>query len=249
MFNSSFVSSYLVAISSRMNNEISIRNCNDSQQVEDVHELELNQSNDGEVQVMGHRGVRVSTSMPKTLVKPDGDSSSILFNEYEQPVDKKPTSQFTHFMRSLARSGKYCPLYKPWPKRVGEKAKANWAKKKMAKVTGAKIVLQCVKKTSNQMSLAAAEDSAVEITDPLGTVNFKTLCPIAEKAKANWEKKKMVRVTPKKRYARVREELKECLMGNELTRKELFRACFSKDTGLQKMAKLQMQLMERDDDV
>ncbi|GJY60260.1 transposase, Ptta/En/Spm [Tanacetum coccineum] len=71
---------------------------------------------------------------------------------------------------------------------------------------------------------------------------------IAEKAKANWAKKKMVQVTAKKSYARVREELKKCSTGNKLTRKELFRACFSKDTGLQKMSKLQMQLMERDDD-
>ena len=83
----------------------------------------------------------------------------------------------------------------------------------------------------------------------------------------------MVQVTAKKSLARVCEELKviisycaaldvkyayvlrlcilfeqECLTGNELTRKELFRACFSKDTRLQKMSKLQMQLMERDDD-
>ena len=82
----------------------------------------------------------------------------------------------------------------------------------------------------------------------------------------------MVQVTTKKSFARVRDELKvitsyyaaldvkyayvlrlcilwqECLTGNELTWKELFRACFSKDTGLQKMLKLQMQLMERDDD-
>ncbi|GKC66096.1 hypothetical protein Tco_1098694 [Tanacetum coccineum] len=227
MFNSSFVSSYLVAISSRMNNEISIRNCNDSQQVEDVHELELNQSNDGEVQVMGHRGVRVSTSMPKTLVKPDGDRSSILFNEYEPPVDKKPTSQFTHFMRSLARSRKYCPLYKPWPKRVGEKAKANWARKKMAKVTGEKIYAKVREEDK--------EDSAVEITDPLGTVNFKTLCPTLD-----------VKYAYVLRLCILFEQ--KCLTGNELTRKELFRACPSKDTGLPKMSKLQMQLMERDDD-
>ncbi|GJV63321.1 hypothetical protein Tco_1474149 [Tanacetum coccineum] len=71
---------------------------------------------------------------------------------------------------------------------------------------------------------------------------------VAKKAKANWAKKKMVQVTAKKSYARVREELKECFTGNELTRKELFHACLSKDTGLPKMSKLQMQLMERDDD-
>ncbi|PWA49488.1 amidoxime reducing component [Artemisia annua] len=46
---------------------------------------------------------------------------------------------------------------------------------------------------------------------------------VAEKAKANWAKKKMVHVTAKKSYARVREELKKSLTGSELTRKELFR--------------------------
>ncbi|GKA29019.1 hypothetical protein Tco_0715264 [Tanacetum coccineum] len=71
---------------------------------------------------------------------------------------------------------------------------------------------------------------------------------VAEKAKANWAKKRWCKLKLKKSYARVRGELKECLTRNELTRKELFRACFSKDTGLQKMSKLQMQLMECDDD-
>nr|GEV11775.1 hypothetical protein [Tanacetum cinerariifolium] len=53
---------------------------------------------------------------------------------------------------------------------------------------------------------------------------------VAEKAKANWTKKKMGQVTTKKSYARVREEIKKCSTGNNLTRKELFHACFSKDT-------------------
>ncbi|GJU01967.1 hypothetical protein Tco_1112305 [Tanacetum coccineum] len=52
---------------------------------------------------------------------------------------------------------------------------------------------------------------------------------VAEKAKANGAKK-MVQVTAKKSYAKVREELEECLTRNKLTRKELFPACFSKDT-------------------
>ncbi|PWA57151.1 transposase, Ptta/En/Spm [Artemisia annua] len=88
------------------------------------------------------------------------------------------------------------------------------------------------------------KDYPQEVSASVGAPKKK----VAEKAKANWAKKKMVQVTAKKSFARVREELKKCLTGNELTRKEVFRACFSKDTGLQKMSKLQMQLMERDDD-
>ncbi|GJV95268.1 hypothetical protein Tco_1546845 [Tanacetum coccineum] len=67
------------------------------------------------------------------------------------------------------------------------------------------------------------------------TVSFEeitlhdNLFKVAEKAKANGAKK-MVQVTAKKSYAKVREELEECLTRNKLTRKELFPACFSKDT-------------------
>ncbi|PWA57309.1 hypothetical protein CTI12_AA411890 [Artemisia annua] len=87
-------------------------------------------------------------------------------------------------------------------KKVAEKAKANWAKKKMVQVTA--------KKTYARVR--------------------EELKKVAEKAKANWAKKKMVQVTAKKTYARVREELKKSLTGSELTRKELFRVCFSKYT-------------------
>ncbi|GJY59607.1 hypothetical protein Tco_0459499 [Tanacetum coccineum] len=69
-----------------------------------------------------------------------------------------------------------------------------------------------------------------EITDKHpGEDTDKIILGVAEKAKANGAKK-MVQVTAKKSYAKVREELEECLTRNKLTRKELFRACFSKDT-------------------
>nr|GEV61928.1 hypothetical protein [Tanacetum cinerariifolium] len=50
-----------------MDNSVRIRICNDSQQAGDVLELGLNESNDGEVQVIGRR-----TSMPNNWVKYDG---------------------------------------------------------------------------------------------------------------------------------------------------------------------------------
>lgn len=67
------------------------------------------------------RRVRGPTCMPKIWAQKEGDRISVLFNEYGQPVDKKTTSQLTHFMGSLARSGKYCPLHKPWNKVSADK--------------------------------------------------------------------------------------------------------------------------------
>lgn len=42
-----------------------------------------------------------------------GVRSTILFNELGQPVGAK-TSELTHYMGALSRSGKYCPVYRPW---------------------------------------------------------------------------------------------------------------------------------------
>ena len=53
--------------------------------------------------------------MPKVWTKTAEDRISVQFNEYGQPVEKT-TSTLTHFIGSLARSGKYCKLHKPWNK-------------------------------------------------------------------------------------------------------------------------------------
>nr|GEV35326.1 hypothetical protein [Tanacetum cinerariifolium] len=51
---------------------------------------------------------------------------------------------------------------------------------------------------------------------------------LSDKNKANGAKKKMMQVMGKTSYAQVREKQK-VILGREPTRKELFRACFSKD--------------------
>ncbi|GKA83478.1 hypothetical protein Tco_0805073 [Tanacetum coccineum] len=113
---------YLLVMSSRMDNSVRIRIYTDSQQAEDVLELGLNESIDGEgmlclcVQVIGRRRVRGQTSMPNNYAKYDGDRISVSFIENGKPVDKKTTSKLSHFIRSLVRSGKYYPLHKPWLK-------------------------------------------------------------------------------------------------------------------------------------
>ncbi|GKD12463.1 hypothetical protein Tco_1196870, partial [Tanacetum coccineum] len=107
---------------SRKGKRARVRTRNDNQQVEDVPQMGSNHSDDGEVQVIQRKRVRGPTFMPKVWTKSEDDRISVSFNEYGQPIDKKTTSTLTHFMGSLARSGKYCPLYKPWPK-VGSSKK------------------------------------------------------------------------------------------------------------------------------
>ena len=53
--------------------------------------------------------------MAKIWAKEKGDRIPILVNELGQPIDGK-SSQLTHFMGTLSRSGKYCPVHKPWNK-------------------------------------------------------------------------------------------------------------------------------------
>ncbi|GJZ41486.1 hypothetical protein Tco_0588372, partial [Tanacetum coccineum] len=77
-----------------------------------------------------------------------------------------------------------------------------------------------------------ASDSATLATE--SSLNEK----VAEKAKANGAKKKMVQVTAKKSYARVREELEKGVVSCLLLKRH----------SIAKLSKLQMQLMERDDD-
>ncbi|KAJ0614869.1 hypothetical protein HanIR_Chr02g0067361 [Helianthus annuus] len=53
--------------------------------------------------------------MPKVWAQEKGDIIPVLVNAHGQPINDK-SSQLTHFMGTLSRSGKYCPVYKPWNK-------------------------------------------------------------------------------------------------------------------------------------
>ncbi|GKB15364.1 transposase, Ptta/En/Spm [Tanacetum coccineum] len=203
------------------------RTCNDNQQVEDVLQMGSNHLDGDEVQVIQRKRVRGPTFMPKVWTKSEEDRISVSFNEYGQPIDKKTTSTLTHFMGSLARSGKYCPLHKPWPK-VGSSKK--------------RTLLDVL---NDKFDLPMGCDDWI-----LKSFGKKR---VSEKNKANREKKKMVQVTGKKSYAIVREEVKESLGGREPTRRELFRACFSTDgiakneeaaNAIDKMEELSSQLPE-----
>ncbi|KAJ0942730.1 hypothetical protein HanPSC8_Chr03g0095551 [Helianthus annuus] len=67
--------------------------------------------------------VRGPTRMPKVWAQEKGDRIPILVNEHGQPINDK-SSQLTHFMGTLSRSGKYCPIYKPWNKVKAAKKEA-----------------------------------------------------------------------------------------------------------------------------
>ncbi|KAJ0808703.1 hypothetical protein HanPI659440_Chr01g0006291 [Helianthus annuus] len=59
----------------------------------------------------------------KGLGQEKGDRIPILVNAHGQPINDK-SCQLTHFMGTLSRSGKYCPVYKPWNKVKAAKKQA-----------------------------------------------------------------------------------------------------------------------------
>ncbi|GJW34931.1 hypothetical protein Tco_0057851 [Tanacetum coccineum] len=93
----------------------STRGRDNIQHAEDVTEVGSNQRNSCQVLGNVRKRVRGPTFMPKVWTKTEEDRISVQFNEYGQPVDET-TSTLTHFIGSLARSGKYCKIHKPWNK-------------------------------------------------------------------------------------------------------------------------------------
>lgn len=131
---------FLLAMSSRMNSGVNLAHGNSSQQVQeatinmdsnhfiddpgicDVYMSHLlgisiilfSMINFVVVDGPSHKRVRGPTYMPSIWKLEEGDRIPVLFNEYGQPVDKETTNSLSHFMGSLARSGKYCPVDMPW---------------------------------------------------------------------------------------------------------------------------------------
>ncbi|PWA67562.1 hypothetical protein CTI12_AA314620 [Artemisia annua] len=200
------------------------RSGNDNQQVEDVLHMESNHSDDDEVQVIQCKRVRGPTFMPKVWTVSDEERISVSFNEYGQPIDKKTTSTLTHFMGFLARSGKYCPLHKPWPKVGSAKKKIlldvlndkfdlpmgcdDWILKSFGKKV--RNWRARVKKDYYDPSLRYREQINSR-PKRVHTIQWKKLVKNwnKENSKANRSKKKMVQVTGKKSYAIKREEVKD----------------------------------------
>nr|XP_043626304.1 uncharacterized protein LOC122597795 isoform X2 [Erigeron canadensis] len=155
-------------------------------------------------------------------------------------------------MGTLSRSGKYCPIYKPWNK-VKDKRK-----KKLLQLIKTKFdipednvvetwLLQSlghqvknwrarlrdlyhdpslsIKQQKRSRPKQVQKKQWKKLVDYWNEEDFKML---SKKNKDNRGKKKMVQITGKKSYARVREELKESL-GKDPSRMDMFHECFCKD--------------------
>ncbi|KAJ9557918.1 hypothetical protein OSB04_012532 [Centaurea solstitialis] len=198
-----------------------------------------------------HKRVRGPTYMPSIWAREEGDRISVEFNEYGQPIDKETTNSLSHFMGSLARSGKYCPVDKAWHqvKATKKGMLLNFLETKFDLPPGSDdwILKSFAKKVRNwrarikkdyydpSLSLKEQIKSKPKRVRPdqwnnlIKNWNKEEAKKISERNKNSRGYKKMVQVTGKKSFARVREELKESLSGREPSRMELFVACFSKD--------------------
>ncbi|XP_035842996.1 uncharacterized protein LOC110921835 isoform X1 [Helianthus annuus] len=92
---------------------------------ENEEEREVSQQENEAVRNVRKR-VRGPMRMPKVWAQEKGDRIPILVNAHGQPINDK-SSQLTHFMGTLSRSGKYCPIYKPWNKVKTAKKEALFA--------------------------------------------------------------------------------------------------------------------------
>ncbi|KAK9070473.1 hypothetical protein SSX86_010875 [Deinandra increscens subsp. villosa] len=210
--------------------------------------LEVDVDNNDQVEIVRKR-VRGPTFMPKIWARDNGDRIPISFNEHGQPIDEK-SSQLTHFMGALSRSGKYCPVHIPWNqvadaiklklikfletkfefpvaahdwilKSIGHKVK-NWRARLKECYHDPSLTLE------EQIRARPKQVKKKQWKKLVKYWNKAKALRISEKNKSNRAQRKMVQVTGKKSYARVREELKSSL-GKEPTRLEMFRKCFSKD--------------------
>ncbi|GKB44701.1 eukaryotic translation initiation factor 5B-like protein [Tanacetum coccineum] len=223
------------------------RTCNDNQQVEDELQLRSNHSDGDEIQVIQRKRVRGPTFMPKVWTISDENRITVSINEHGQPIDKKTTSTLTHFMGSLARSGKYCPLHKPWPK-VGSAKKfflLDVLNDKFDLPMGCDdwILKSFGKKVRNWRARVKKD-----YYDP--SLSYREQINLKPKRVRPGQWKKLVKTWNK-------ENSKESLGGREPTRVELFRACFSTDgtaknveaaNAIDKMEELSSQLSEGETD-
>ncbi|XP_024962963.1 uncharacterized protein LOC112503130 [Cynara cardunculus var. scolymus] len=220
-------------MSLRMNNGMNLAYGNSSQQVqEDKINIDSNHFiDDPVVDGSSHRRVRGPTYMPIWAWE-EGDRIPVLFNEYGQPVDKETTNSLSHFMGSLARSGKYCKVDISWPQ-VSTTKKGmllNFIQTKFDLPPGSDdwILKSFAKKVTNWRAIIKKDyyDPSLSLQEQ---IKYKPKRKISERNKTSRGYKKMMQITGEKSYARVHEELKESLSGREPSRMELFVACFSKD--------------------
>ncbi|XP_071713068.1 uncharacterized protein [Rutidosis leptorrhynchoides] len=191
---------------------------------------------------------RGPTSMPKVWNQKPGFRINIEVNSHGQHINEN-ASKLTHALGIIARSCKHCPIYLPWTKvsaknkqemlqhlrtkfvipehantwmlkSIGRKMK-NWrARLKKKYWDSEKSFKKQVKSRPKEMQ----RDHWKLLVTYWNNERDKEL---SSKNKANRAKKKMVQLTGKKSYARIRAEIK-AKEGKSPTRMDMFRRCFSR---------------------
>ncbi|GJY24580.1 hypothetical protein Tco_0398238 [Tanacetum coccineum] len=242
---------------SRRANRVTTRGRNNSQQVEDVTEVGSNQPNNAHVPGNARKRVRGPTMMPKVWTKTEEDRISVQFNEYGQPV-KDTTSTLSHFIGSLARSGKYCKLHKPWNKVKNAKKQILLDtmheqitfKPKRVLASQWKRLVKYWNKGKSKFILSLYVSSCSVVDD--SSCVFRLLVFLLDNVTY---KNSMWLIGINTCWHILIFLLKQVILGREPTRKELFRACFSKDgitkneeaaNAIEQMDELTSQLSEHE---
>ncbi|XP_012851770.1 PREDICTED: uncharacterized protein LOC105971463 [Erythranthe guttata] len=195
--------------------------------------------------------VRGATCMPKVWGQQPDELVVVSFNELGQPKDQDKTSTLSHFLGTIARNGRYCPLnYEDW------RLMPYSYKEEMLKIVKARFelppghesyILRSINKKwrnwkSSVKSLnfdpdISTDQQTTKIPDRVNEDQYKSLVHhwMSDKSKERSKKNKNSRgelklfhCMGKKSFAVVKEKLKEKL-GRYPTRAELFEECYYKE--------------------
>ncbi|KAG8382226.1 hypothetical protein BUALT_Bualt05G0054700 [Buddleja alternifolia] len=197
--------------------------------------------------------VRGPTCMPKVWRQPSDKLVEVSFNDLGQPNDQYKTSTLAHFLGTIARNGRYCPLsYQDW------RLMPRSYKDEMLKIVKTKFDLppgkepyilksinkkwrnwKCQVKKLNFDPNIPIEQQMLDIPDRVDEEQYKTLVKhwMSDKSKRISEKNRQTRAQldllhrmGKKSFALVKELMKKKL-GRYPTRAELFEECYYRADG------------------
>ncbi|XP_071728856.1 uncharacterized protein [Rutidosis leptorrhynchoides] len=191
---------------------------------------------------------RGPTSMTDVWNQKPGCRITVAVNPLGQPICEN-TSKLTHFLGTIARSCKHCPIDLPWTKVSKDQKKEmiktirskfiipKHADRWLLKSIGRKVKNWRARLKKKHWDSSKSFRKQVKSRPPeLEKAIWKSLVTMwnneavqekCKKNKANRAKKVMVQVTGKKSYARIREELK-AKEGKSPTRMTMFKKCFSR---------------------
>nr|CAA40554.1 TNP1 [Antirrhinum majus] len=200
----------------------------------------------------GKKKRRGHTCMPKIWGQQPENRIVVSFNELGQPNDEKNTSTLAHFLGTIARNGRYCPLnYKDW------RLMPNVYKEEMMTVVKARFeihqgeayVLESINKkwrswksylkSSKFDPSIPLEQQLLEIPARVNKDQYKTLLEdwltdetmkISEQKKESRAKLLFIHRMGKRSTA-VQKEIVKKRLGRHPTRAELFKECYYRTDG------------------